>query len=161
MLEYWLYRSRSVATPRSIDDAMIYLQACNRNPAHGITGYLHREDRCYAQYIEGPAASLRKLHRQILGDCRHRDIETLAAGKAGGRRFAGWDMAFSTEEMASFADFRKRPDRTEALRHASPSDVLDFMADTALRYEASGLAPNRPHETRDTARAALSEIDDL
>ena len=156
MLEYWMYLSESVTPPRSVDDALIYLQACNRNPAHEITGYLHREQRHYAQYIEGPPWALRQLHGKILNDGRHRGVQTLTFGTASDRRFAGWDMAFSTAEMVSFKLFQRRLGRTEELHHASPSDILAFMDDTALRYEKAEFAPNTPRRDAEIAPHTLS-----
>ena len=156
MLEHWLYRSESVTPPRSVDDALIYLQACNRNPAHAITGYLHREQRHYAQYVEGPAVALRALHRQIVNDGRHHDVRTLAQGTASARRFAGWDMAFSTAEMVSFERFQRRHDRPEALHAASAADILAFMDDMARRHAETGLAPNMPHHGREGPARVLA-----
>ena len=155
MLDYWLYMSEAVTPPRSVDDALIYLQACNRNPANGITGYLHRERRHYTQYIEGPPMALRRLHGQILNDGRHHDVRTLAHGTAGERRFAGWDMAFSTAEMVSFKLFQRRLNRAEELHRASGAEILEFMEDTARRHALTGLTPNTPRRDENGAADAL------
>lgn len=136
MLEYWLYVSDALPRPRSVDDALVYLQSSNRNHAHGITGYLHREEGHYAQYLEGPPGVLRTLKHAIHKDGRHRNIRTLLVGTVRNRRFAGWDMAFSTTEMASFRLFQRTMNRPESLADAQPEDVLDFMKDTAARGRA-------------------------
>ena len=144
MLGYWLYLSESVTPPRSIDDALIYLQARNRNPAHRITGYLHREERHYAQYVEGPLEELDRLRGLILNDGRHRNVQTLASGMLESRRFGDWDMAFSTAETVSFRLFQRRWDRQENLTLAPADEILEFMEHTARRQKADAVAKGRP-----------------
>ena len=143
MLGYWLYLSDALSRPRSIDDALIYLQACNRNPARGITGYLHREDAHYAQYIEGPVEELTTLRATISRDGRHRNVRSLMEGAVGARRFAGWDMAFSTAEMTSFRLFQRRRGRREDLATAPAADLLGFMEDTASRGAPAAVEEGR------------------
>ena len=131
MFAYWLYRSRALVKPRSQADGLVYLQACKLNRALQVTGYLHRDSTHYVQYVEGPVASLKKLQRRIQRDGRHSDIETLLEGVTPKRRFPSWDMAFTDEEIASFAAFQNGRGQSKDLAHASAQDLLDFMDDTA------------------------------
>lgn len=133
MLGYWLYLSNALSQPRSIDDALIYLQSLNRNPHQGITGYLHREEGLYAQYVEGPQDGIEQLKHAICTDGRHRNIRVLAEGPLKERRFCDWDMAFSTSELSSFRVFQRQFSREEDLQRASAEDIMKFMADTARR----------------------------
>ena len=131
MLAYWLYRSRALVKPRSQADGLVYLQACKLNRALQVTGYLHRDSTHYVQYVEGPVASLRKLKQRIQRDGRRYDIETLQEGVTPRRRFLAWDMAFTNEEIASFAAFQHGRGQSKDLAHAPAQDLLAFMEDTA------------------------------
>ena len=140
MFAYWLYRSRALVKPRSQADGLVYLQARTLNRALQVTGYLHRDDSHYVQYVEGPVASLKKLHQRIQRDGRHSDIETLLEGVTPKRRFPSWDMAFTDEEIASFAAFQRDRGQSTDLAHAPAQDLLAFMEDAA-RDGHAGPAP--------------------
>ena len=131
MFAYWLYRSRALVKPRSPADGLVYLQARTLNGALQVTGYLHRDATHYVQYVEGPVAAFRKLRQRILCDGRHSDIETLLRGVAPRRRFPAWDMAFTDEEIASFAAFQRGRGQSTDIAHAPAQDLLAFMEDTA------------------------------
>ena len=126
MLHYWLYISTAKVPPRSANDALIYLQARDRNSAHAISGYLHRENGYYVQYIEGPEAALKQLKRLICHDWRHEKVRVLLEGRSQSRRFAGWDMAFTNEEMSSFRTYQASIHGETDISRASAQDILVF-----------------------------------
>ncbi len=140
MLGFWLYISSAKVPPRSADDALIYLQARNRNAAHEISGYLHREDGFYVQYIEGPTTALARLKRIIRGDWRHEGLHVLAEGHVQARRFAGWDMAFTNEEISSFRAYQAVFGGETDIAKASAHEILAFMERTALSGQARSVA---------------------
>lgn len=124
---YWMYLSRARVPAHSPDNALIYLQSRNRNPKVGITGYLHREADFYVQYIEGPKAAITDLSRRIRRDGRHGGIRALDTGTLEARRFDGWDMAFSTDEVMAFRDYQAARGREVRIDRASHTEILAFM----------------------------------
>ena len=140
MHSFWLYISRARIAPRCGDEALIYLQARSRNARDQITGYLHREDGHYIQYVEGPAAMLLALRRDIRNDWRHRQIRTLAEGRVESRRFEGWDMAVSDEEMVSFSRFQRENRATGPIAGASADLILAFMGTATREGVANSVA---------------------
>ena len=142
MLAYWFYRSKAMVKSRSQADGLIYLQASKLNPPMRISGYLHRDASTYVQYVEGPIASLRDLRRRVQADGRHYDIKTLLWGLTPQRRFSTWDMAFTNEEIASFARFQQSRCLSTSLAEASAMEVLAFMEATAERSSSNAAEQN-------------------
>ena len=152
MLHTWLYRSRALVAPRSVADGLIYLQARQFNATLGVTGYLHREDGFYVQYIEGPRDGLVRLAGVIRGDGRHMEVETLARGTTSQHRFEGWDMAFTTadamEGTMSFAAWQIERGRFERLFEADAPCMLEFMSTAAAAGAARSVADHLPQPAR-------------
>ena len=146
----WLYVSKAKVAPRSADEARIYLQARSQNAAHRVSGYLHRENGHYVQYIEGPRAALDQLKRLIRLDWRHADVRVLCDTRIQARRFSGWDMAFTDEETSSFRSYQALFGRETDVSRASSEAFLDFMDATALggtaqhAAEFTGTAASNP-----------------
>ena len=117
-----LYRSRALVRPRSPRAAEIWLEARRRNALAGIHGYLHHEDGCFVQYLEGPFAALHAVMARVRRDGRHYDVEVLAHGPQSPGRFRGWDMAVSDAETKAFArSGRGRPSQ------AGVGAILSFL----------------------------------
>ncbi|WP_165351879.1 BLUF domain-containing protein [Salipiger sp. IMCC34102] len=140
MLHFWLYLSKARVDPRSVDDARIYLEARDNNAAHAITGYLHREDGCYVQYVEGPKTALDRLRRGIVRDWRHDDLRVLSEGLIPVRRFSGWDMAFTIEETTSFRRYQARRGVELDIANASKAEILRFMTEMIATGQARSVA---------------------
>ena len=149
MLCAWLYRSRATVPARSVADGLIYLRARETNAVLGVTGYLHREDGYYVQYVEGPHFALEWLEALIRRDDRHTELETLRRGIADARRFAGWDMAFTTTDgprgATSFAAWQGAGERAERIATASAGQVLEFMTSAVRTGVARSVADDLPH----------------
>ena len=137
---FWLYVSTAKVAPRSADDALIYLQARDKNASHEISGYLHRENGYYVQYIEGPKAALDQLKHRIRQDWRHTDLRVLCEGVLEARRFSGWDMAFTNEETSSFRAYQTVFGGETDVGRASPEEILRFMEVTARSGKARHVA---------------------
>ena len=140
MLFFWLYISRAKVPPRSADDGLIYLQARKNNAAFNISGYLHRENGYYVQYVEGPKNALEQLKFIIRWDWRHDSIRTLAEGRISTRRFSEWDMAFSDEETSSFRVRQIEFGGETDIGKSSMDDILQFMNETALNGKVRSIA---------------------
>ncbi len=133
----WLYVSTAKAPPRSQDDALIYLQAKNRNHRDALTGYLHREGKYYVQYVEGPPESVNQLRARIDEDPRHHDLRVLHEGPVARRRFADWDMALTRAPDCTFRDFQARRGGGETdISKASARDILAFMEEAVQTGQA-------------------------
>lgn len=92
-----LYVSRSeVRLPNEAGavDAIV-ATSMSRNPGLGVTGALVFTERQFAQYLEGPEASVRELMESIRRDCRHSDLHMIFDKPLQGRRFPTWAMAYA------------------------------------------------------------------
>ena len=138
MLTTWIYISKAETSVRSASDAMIYLEARPRNRALHITGYLHREAGYFAQYIEGPEDAVMRLRWAIRKDWRHTDIRELYNGDTESRRFPGWDMAFSNEEIGSFQAYQKTRGRDQNIASADVGDIMAFFDGMAAQWHKAG-----------------------
>ncbi len=127
MLDSWMYVSRATTPMGSLDDVLIYLAARARNREKGITGYLHREQDYYVQYIEGEHENLAELRSLITKDTRHTDLRVLSQGAQSRRLFDGWDMAFSTGAGTGFAEYRTHQGYRADLTSAAEAEILEFM----------------------------------
>ena len=127
MLHYCLYISKAHTQPLSADDALILLQARNRNAQNGITGYLHREGGYFVQYVEGPPEKMKALKFALSRDNRHSDMKILDAGTIPKRRFRGWDMAFSMKEMGAYQLYASSTRSVRDITKAPAEQILDFM----------------------------------
>jgi hypothetical protein len=66
-----------------------------RNPLMNVTGALVFTEKNFAQYLEGPAASVEALMESIRRDRRHRNIDVAYAADVAARRFETWAMAYA------------------------------------------------------------------
>ena len=139
MLQLWLYRSRATVSPRSASGRLIFRQARNANRRYSITGYLHREDGFYVQYLEGPPEAVQALKRRISCDRRHEAVETLAAGRVETRRFRGWDMAFTADETMRFHLWRGDGAEAMPIQSASPDRLLRFILASVAEGRAASV----------------------
>lgn len=140
MLFFLVYRSTAVVPQRSAYEALIYLQARDRNAKKEITGYLHRECQFYVQYLEGPENAIKDLMRTIDRDWRHKDVQELFHGHVSARRFPGWDMAFTDAETSSFRARQVVLGSEPDISKASTEKILEFMDETALSEKARLMA---------------------
>jgi len=81
-----------------------------RNGQAGITGMLLYKDGCFMQAFEGPKGEVQRLHAQIEGDPRHRNLIVLLDGPIPRREFSHWTMGFkeldgdNLEQRSGFSD---------------------------------------------------------
>ncbi len=130
MLSYWLYISTVGIHPNSAEEALIFRIAKERNRDLGVTGYLHRENGYFVQYIEGSEDVLEKIKNMIRADWRHSNVRDLETGVTLTRRFDGWDMVFSNEETNAFRDWQSSRGSIPDISSAPAADILGFMLDT-------------------------------
>ncbi|MDD9951719.1 MAG: BLUF domain-containing protein [Zetaproteobacteria bacterium] len=110
-----------------------------RNREKGISGILFYLKGCFFQFIEGPAAAIDQLYRNLLADGRHDNVrlvyeqsfEVLVEGESE-RIFRNWAMAYQHEDMLDVF-IRERLDvyidrETGSGEFAELKDLLEFMA---------------------------------
>lgn len=94
MLSYVVYRSEAVFPAGYACDGEILRTALSRNPVEGVTGFLHREDDRYFQFLEGRPDTLDAVFRRIGRDRRHHSLTVLRRGSHDSRAFGGWSMGW-------------------------------------------------------------------
>jgi hypothetical protein len=96
-LHRWLYVSHCRFPARWSDAAVADIVAVSRsrNVASGVTGALLFTGMRFAQFLEGPAASLNGLQDSIERDPRHADVRTILSGAQEARLFDRWSMAYA------------------------------------------------------------------
>ena len=92
-IEGLLYRSRIVNRIGPLHMFLLVERARLANQAEGITGQLIYLDHSFMEYLEGPAAALDALWRNLRQDPRHYDVELLARFPLAQRRCANWPLA--------------------------------------------------------------------
>ncbi|MDV7144805.1 BLUF domain-containing protein [Tropicimonas sp. TH_r6] len=131
-MEWLIYVSKAVVSPASQDAASIYLTARQRNKTLGLTGYLHREDGVFMQYLEGPSEGIDTLLLRLRRDWRHRDMRILHRAPLEQRRFPGWNMEFTESPKGSFAHWAaaaddRKPLSDVQLDQVGAEDLLAFI----------------------------------
>jgi hypothetical protein len=141
-----IYRSRA-ATPQSDQDLRQLIAASRaRNHAEGITGVLLYDKGRFLQWLEGPAAGLRRVWRSICQDRRHTGISLMGSAAAQARFFGGNDMALATRGAAAHdprhAVIDLPPELVDSL-YRNPAAAPAVLAGLAARAAAKPLPPAR------------------
>lgn len=105
-----LYRSEALTVADGEADAQIVSAAQERNMVLNVTGFLHREDNVFYQWLEGPENAVRQIFVSILNDSRHRDIRKLCDIAITHRSFPRWSMAHSDGSTTSLFDWAAEAD---------------------------------------------------
>lgn len=105
MLQY-LYLSRRAARLQLPEIDRIAQTSRGRNAELKITGVLLFDGLHFAQYLEGPAASVGPLVERIRMDPRHEDFRVLHHGPHHGEPiFIGWSLVYAvTDELQAGPD---------------------------------------------------------
>lgn len=128
MLTYTIYKSRALIARDSEEHDRI-LSACRRrNGRDDISGFLHREEDIFIQYLEGPPDKIASTLARIKSDPRHRDVEVLDTGDLKKRHLPDWQMGFVDGDQLSVSeimgvDAQGMPDFSSI----SPFDLVVFM----------------------------------
>lgn len=92
-LYHFVYCSRAAERVDDAEVTRIVEEAQRNNLAHGITGVLVFGSGVFFQWIEGPAAEIRKLIATLHRDKRHYDIVSLSQSEEKRERlYPDWDM---------------------------------------------------------------------
>lgn len=103
---------------------MLDLSRMDNIPRH-ITGFLHRENDIYYQWLEGHADTVDDLFAKIMADTRHSDVTVLSRHEIAKRSFPGWSMGYGNTTRFFLFDWAVRHDIP--LHPPRPEDILAFM----------------------------------
>ena len=96
MLERLIYRSTATQPLGNMHLCHLLASAHRANARAGITGKLVYADGVFLQCVEGSAAALSDLWRNLLADTRHHAIELIDRQAVDQRLFGDWSLAFSS-----------------------------------------------------------------
>lgn len=74
-----------------------------RNELEAVSGVLIYSRGSFVQYLEGPAPSVERVYRRILGDPMHHHIFEVLREPIETREFAEWHMAFAPSRTSGLA----------------------------------------------------------
>jgi hypothetical protein len=100
--------------------------ARGHNASVGITGALYCDGAYFMQVLEGPRRAVETLFARIQADPRHGDLRIAERGAIGHRSFAGWHMAWVTEE-AMLRTLARYPDMPEVRAYRAPELVAALL----------------------------------
>ena len=135
-IEGLLYRSRIVNRIGPLHMFLLVARARLANQAEGITGQLIYLDHSFMEYLEGPAAALDALWRNLRQDPRHYDVELLARFPLTQRRCASWPLMFSSN--AYFQQYQMT-----GFSAVQPGD-MDALLEDCLALQQAAAASQSP-----------------
>ena len=126
-LAYLIYQSRALIENDAALHNDILITSQIRNKSLGVSGFLHREDDTFVQYLEGTPHSLETLMQSIRRDPRHTNLVVLAESELKSRYFQGWKMGFANPDTLSLGDMFKR-DNGGLIKIHEPMDLIMFLS---------------------------------
>lgn len=130
-LDYILYHSRALIPDEPGAHNKI-LNACKRNNYQSnITGFLHREEGFFLQYLEGESEVLDLLLDTIAKDPRHTDVTIVLREKLCARRLPDWQMGFVDADQLALVDLVGTVDGKIDIKSADPNELIDFVIENA------------------------------
>lgn len=139
-LEYILYHSRALIPPEPAAHNAILDKCRVNNSARDVTGFLHREEDFFLQYLEGPSAQLDALLSIIGKDDRHSDVQIILREPLQARRLPDWQMGFVNGDQMALVDVVGTTDGKLDIKTAHPEDLIDFVIDNADSLSGEVLA---------------------
>lgn len=128
-MEYLIYHSMALVEEASPASGNILAASLRNNRAFAITGFLHREDDAFLQYIEGPEAAVAGLWRLVLADARHEDVTLVVREPLARRQFSGWSMGYTSRDEISFREFLADESGKARIDEATADEALLFLRD--------------------------------
>lgn len=130
-----VYVSKALV-PRASPEAGTILEVSRRNNARdGLTGFLHREEDRFVQYLEGPAGTLAARWERIRLYPRHLAPVVLHTGPMPVRLFPDWQMGYADDTVSRFGDFLEEAARKRDLNEATGIEATVFLRAVAQRID--------------------------
>ncbi len=135
-LECLLYHSRALV-PDTPENNNAILASCSRNNLMvGVTGFLHREQGHFLQYLEGSADALDEVIGRIRRDTRHTDVTVMIRGPIATRQLPDWQMGFVDGSVLSLVDVAGNAAGEIDFSTADPADLMHFVFENADNLSA-------------------------
>lgn len=131
VLKYLLYKSKALIDETSPEHNAILRSCQSNNGASGVSGFLHREDGFFLQYLEGPDDALDQTFDRITKDSRHTDVETIATAPLAKQHLPDWQMGFVAGDQLSLRDLLDVSEGELHLTTIDPMDLVFFMVANA------------------------------
>lgn len=139
-MKYLLYKSKALIEETSAEHDTILHTCRKRNGDCGISGFLHREDGFFLQYLEGPDDAVDETYARIAQDTRHSDVETIATGPLKKHYLPDWQMGFVAGDQLSLRDLLEVSDGDLHITAVDPLDLVTFMVTNAEFLRETKLA---------------------
>lgn len=134
MLMSALYRSHAMLGRESSAEQALLKHARAKNHSSSVSGYLHREEDVYYQWIEGPVQTIEALLVKLQGDPRHACFSLLNKQVIAQRQFPSWTMGYSSADKGTLLEWAVRNDLS--LRVFDPAKMVAFFRDQISQGEA-------------------------
>ncbi|WP_069299389.1 BLUF domain-containing protein [Neptunicoccus sediminis] len=128
---YLIYQSSALIPRNSGEHDAILIASYRCNKRDDITGFLHREQDYFVQYLEGPKDKIMDLMGRLEKDWRHENIDVLDEGKLNMRRLPDWQMGMVEQGTFAISDLLEIEDTKLAIKSADPFDLVVFMVANA------------------------------
>lgn len=135
-LYHALYYSRALLPDTSDSHAEILTASQANNKRDGITGFLHREDNHFIQFLEGPKTKLFDTLQRIGRDPRHTDFVMKHFGPAERRYLENWDMGFADPSQLSLDELLDTAGGKMDFGQLDPLDLVIFVVHNAQALRA-------------------------
>lgn len=132
-LSFLIYHSRALLPAKPEFHNSILAASLSNNERLGVTGFLHREDQNFVQYLEGDRAALDELVSLIRSDPRHTDFTVVAEGQLPVRQLPEWQMGFVDGEQLSLVDLVGVEGGQMQIKAADPMELVEFVVSNADR----------------------------
>ena len=126
-----LYHSRALLPDTAEAHAEILAASQRNNRRDSITGFLHRENNHFVQFLEGPKTKLFETLQRIGRDPRHTDFVIKNFGPAPRRLLESWDMGYADPSQLSLQDLLQTSGNTLEFGTLDPMDLVVFVVHNA------------------------------
>ena len=136
-MRYLIYHSTALVEEGSEASRRILRSSLRNNEAQAITGFLHREDDIFLQYIEGPAAAIEALWTLLCTDRRHTGVTLVTRRLLLMRRFSTWTMGYTSRDSISFREYLEAESGKTDLGAVTADEALVFLRDACQVVDRS------------------------
>jgi len=115
-------------------------QSTRNNLRNGITGLLLFDGARFAQFVEGPEATIRDLCGRLRSDSRHESMDTLLFGQSiGARAFSVWQCVVLPERDALIG-------KIDQLRGTSGATAIGTFDELTSTLASAGYVSTRSRQ---------------
>ena len=112
----------------------------HNNKRDDLTGFLHREEGFFIQYLEGPKTKLFDRLAKIGRDPRHKRFEIMDHGPLEKRMVPDWQMGFVAGDQLQLGDLLEISDGKLTVRSIEAFDLVIFLVNNAELLREANVA---------------------